>query len=517
MTDEGATRSRPAELMEHAAEGLRTRRTELMEQAAAASRAGLRSRRERMIATARPILHTSVAAAIAWLVATEVFGHERAFFAPVAAVITLGLTVGQRRRRAVEIAVGVAVGIAIADALVSAIGTGTWQIAVVVGLAMTAATLIGGGPLLASQAAVSAVLVATLQPPEGGFDFNRSVDALIGSGTALLVGSLLLPIDPLRLVRDRTRPLLDHLAGTLEEIATALDARDAAASERALMAIGAVDPHYYALADALASAGDAARLSLRRRASLQRLEHYAAAAAELDLAVENVRSLARGATRAIDLDDATPPEVTASMRELAAAAGALGPVLDGEDPAASREPAVRAAGLANSVLEATSNLSAVHIVGQVRLIAVDLLPTSPSAAMRWSTTRRAGSVARAGRRRARHPPRTASPTGATSTWPTSAGRPETASSCSGAWSTSMSPIPRPSASPESPTAEARASSWHTSATGSGSRMAASLPGGAPPALRSRSAPPIHAGLGRTSWTRCSRTAAISTAASRARP
>ena len=77
-----------------------------------------------------------------------------------------------------------AVGIAIADALVAAIGTGTWQIGVVVALAMVAATLVGGGPLLASQAGASAVLVATLQPPDGGVDFGRALDALVGGGSA---------------------------------------------------------------------------------------------------------------------------------------------------------------------------------------------------------------------------------------------------------------------------------------------------------------------------------------------
>jgi uncharacterized membrane protein YgaE (UPF0421/DUF939 family) len=149
-------------------------RDELLEQAAEASRAGLRTRQERIAAGARPILHSAVAASLAWLVATELVGHEQPFFAPISAVITLGLTVGERRRRAVELAIGVAVGIAIADALVAAIGTGTWQIGIVVALAMAGAALVGGGPLLASQAAASAVLVATLQPPEGGFDFDRA-------------------------------------------------------------------------------------------------------------------------------------------------------------------------------------------------------------------------------------------------------------------------------------------------------------------------------------------------------
>jgi hypothetical protein len=43
------------------------------------------------------------------------------------------------------------------------------------------------------------------------------------------------------------------------------------------------------------------------------------------------------------------------------------------NPRPAREGAVRAARLANAVLEETGNLSALHIVGQVRLLAVDLL------------------------------------------------------------------------------------------------------------------------------------------------
>ena len=193
----------------------------------------MRTRRERIIATARPILQASVAASLAWLIATEVVGHSAPFFAPISAVITLGLTVGQRRRRAVELAIGVSVGIVIADLLVGAIGTGTWQVGVVTGLAMLAATLVGGGTLLASQAGASAVLVATLQPPEG-FDFTRSLDAAVGSATALLVGALLLPIDPVRLVREGLGPVLDRLAAVLGP-----DRRRAGAPRRARRRPGA--------------------------------------------------------------------------------------------------------------------------------------------------------------------------------------------------------------------------------------------------------------------------------------
>jgi uncharacterized membrane protein YgaE (UPF0421/DUF939 family) len=349
------------------------RRDELLEQAAEASRAGLRTRRERIVAGARPILHSAVSASLAWLVATEVVGHEQPFFAPISAVITLGLTVGQRRRRAIELAIGVSVGIAIADALVAAIGTGTWQIGIVVALAMAAAALVGGGSMLASQAGASAVLVATLQPPEGGFDFGRSLDALVGGGVALVVSSLLLPVHPMRLVRESTEPVLERLVAALGQIATALTTHRPETADAALLAVARVDGAHEQLLETLEAAGEAARLSPQRRGSLEGIDRFAVAAGELGRAIENVRALARGAVRATDLEDAIPGDAVEAVQELARTAEALMDYLNGGDPEPAREAAIRAAALANAVLEATGNLSAVHIVGQIRLVAVDLL------------------------------------------------------------------------------------------------------------------------------------------------
>jgi uncharacterized membrane protein YgaE (UPF0421/DUF939 family) len=351
----------------------RARRDELLEQAAEASRTGLRTRQQRIVAGARPILHSAVAASLAWLVATEVVGHQRPFFAPISAVVTLGLTVGERRRRAVELAIGVAVGIAIADALVAAIGTGTWQVGVVVALAMVAATLVGGGPLLASQAGASAVLVATLQPPDGGVDFGRALDALVGGGSALLVSSLLLPVNPLRLLREGAGPVLDGLVEALEQLSDALTTRRPAAADAALLALARADGTHDALIGALETAGEAVRLSPQRRGALGGLDRYAVATGQLGRVIEDIRALARGALRAINVDDAVPPEAVQALAQLTAATRALKDYLEGDDPEPARAAAIDAAALANAVLESTGNLSAVHIVGQIRMAAVDLL------------------------------------------------------------------------------------------------------------------------------------------------
>ena len=289
-------------------------------------------------------------------------------------MITLGLTQGERGRRAVEVVLGVTLGIAVADFLVIELGSGWWQLGLVIALAMTVALLLGSGQLFAQQAAVSAALVATLQPPDGGITFARAVDALIGGGVALAVSALVLPVHPGRMVREAAGPVLAELAGVLDDVAAALLARDRDAVDAALLRGRAIDDLGRELEDALVVGRETARLIPPRWRTQGTVDIYSDAAAQIDLAVRNVRVLARGARRAIDLDENVPPELSDALRELAAAVRALRGALD--DPGrteAVRAPALRAAGRATLVLERTGNLSVSVIVGQVRSTAVDLL------------------------------------------------------------------------------------------------------------------------------------------------
>ena len=339
-----------------------------------------------------------MAASLAWLVATEVVGHPRpAFFAPISAVVTLGLTVGERRRRASSWPSASPVGIAIADALVVAIGTGTWQIGVVVALAMVAATLLGGGPLLRLPGGRLGRPGGDAQPPSGGVDFGRSLDALVGGGCAFAVSSLLLPVNPLRLLRESAGPVLDNLVEALEQLTEALTTRRPAAADAALLALARAEGVHDGLVDTLETAGEAVRLSPQRRGALSGFDRYAVAVGQLGRVIEDVVALARGSMRAINVDDSVPPEAVQAIDELAAGARALKEYLDGHDPGAARAAAVRAAALANAVLESTGNLSAVHIVGQIRLSAADLLrATAPPAAREPSTRVRTAQLSSSG-------------------------------------------------------------------------------------------------------------------------
>jgi uncharacterized membrane protein YgaE (UPF0421/DUF939 family) len=351
----------------------RERAQPLVDRAAQRSRVALNRRRESLVVAARPILHTSLAAAGAWLVATALIGHPRPFFAAVAAVVTLGVAVGRRPRRAVEIAIGVAVGIGVADTLVMLIGTGTVPIALVTGLAMTAALLLGGGPLLVSQAAISAVLVATLPPPDG-FAFERLIDAGVGGAAGLLVAMLVAPIDPVAVLRRSLRPVTDALSASLESASAALEERGYEPAESALLQARASQPRVDALRQAAIDACESARFPPRRRRTRQRVEAYARAAEHTELALNNTRVLARGIVRAISLDDATPIGLVSATRGLARAADGLADAVEDEALAAVlRAEATAAAGQANGVLEQTGNMSALHLIGQVRSTAYDIL------------------------------------------------------------------------------------------------------------------------------------------------
>src|SRR5207247_4152248 len=118
-------------------------------------RGALARRRRRLQTQWLNIAQTAIAASAAWALASLV--NARPFFAPVSAVISLGVARGRRTTRAIELALGVAVGIAVADLIVLALGTGTLVIALVVALSMMAALLLGAGAILVNQAAASAI------------------------------------------------------------------------------------------------------------------------------------------------------------------------------------------------------------------------------------------------------------------------------------------------------------------------------------------------------------------------
>ena len=360
---------RVTQLREHGAARVRARSEALLEVAAERSRP--RSVMGRLRANWRWFAQAALATGPSWALAQQLFDHPRPIFAPVAGLIAVSTTLGQRRRYAIEMVVGVALGIGIADALFTLIGSGTWQITAIVVGAMVAAVALGGSVVLVSETATAALLVVAVQPPGTGLSGVRFLDSLLGGLVGLVVTSVL-PASPGRTVHRAAAALLDEIALTLEEVAQALERGDPEPAERAWTRASEIHPDL--LRDAVAAGNETLRLSPWLRGTRAQFARYARAATQIDNAVTSVEALSRGAVRAIAQGDNVPPPVPEALRELADAVRRLEATLDeGGDETAVREPALRAAARATLVLEQTANLSVSLIVVQVRATAVDLL------------------------------------------------------------------------------------------------------------------------------------------------
>src|SRR5439155_11043882 len=116
------------------------------------------------------------------------------------------------------------------------------------------------------------------------------------------------------------------------------------------------------------------RLAPPRRRAAGEVASHAIAATRMDLAVRNLRVLARGVLRAVEVGDDVPAAIPEAMRDLADGVGALaGGLDDPERRGDARRHALRAGARATRALDETSTLSVNVLVGQIRSMAVDLI------------------------------------------------------------------------------------------------------------------------------------------------
>lgn len=280
------------------------------------------------------IVQATVAASLAYL-AAQALGHEVPFFAPIAAIATVAISLAQRMRRASELVLGNAIGILFADVLIARIGAGAWQIGLVVCIALISAIVAGGGPILIMQASSAAILIATLTPPTVDQPFNteRFIDALVGGAVGLLVSALLMPPDPTRTASRATAPVLATLAQGYRNLAAAVTARDAQLAGTTLAELRATSPVIASFHSGLAETRESVRLAPWYWGQRTVLASYALAGFHLDNALRNLRVLARHAAIALDRDDPTPHGLDEALGDLARATEQLAPILAGDEAA----------------------------------------------------------------------------------------------------------------------------------------------------------------------------------------
>lgn len=323
----------------------------------------------------RLMLRLGISASVAYLVATEVFGHQQAFFAPIAAVVVITAGAGLRGRTLVELVGGVALGVLVGELLILSIGRGTWQMALIVTLTVVVATLTGLRGLALTQAANSSVLLAAVVPAAGAGNpaVTRFIDAFIG-GVCAMAMVLLLPRNPVRDIDTEVQRLLHQLASVLRGTARALREGEPDVADEALQRARNLQPGIESLDATARNVSEIARMSPMRWRQRDHLALYVGAVRDFDNAIRDSRVLARRVSAMLRHGERPPPAIADAVEQLADAVDTVSDDLSQHDQfAEARERLVGAARTAVLGAPSVLTLNTAAVVAQVRSIAADLL------------------------------------------------------------------------------------------------------------------------------------------------
>jgi uncharacterized membrane protein YgaE (UPF0421/DUF939 family) len=331
----------------------------------------LRARVARLRSKGWQVGQCALAAGVAWYVAHDLIGHAQPFFAPIAAVVSLGTTYGQRLRRVAEVTLGVAIGVFLGDAITYVLGSGAWQIALIVSLAMVSALLLDAGAIFVTQAAVQAIVVSTLIP-DPGKAFLRWSDALIG-GAVALVAATLVPRAPLRRPREQVAVVIRKVAVLLRSSAMRIEDGDVELAMATLADARRTDgliAELRAASDEGLSVVASSPFRYRHRGDVRRMADLVE---PVDFALRSTRVLARRIAVACYRSEPIPPAYSVFLRDLAEVTDLMATELKANRMASAALEPLLALARASSHLQRTSVLSAEVVLAQTRSLIADLL------------------------------------------------------------------------------------------------------------------------------------------------
>ena len=286
----------------------------------------------------------TVASVGAYLIAEHLLGHTGPIFAATAALVSLGFAKGGLRyRRVLEVSIGCTLGIAVGDTLIHVLGTGVWQAAVVLMTSILLSRFLDNGTIFSTQMGLQSVLVVLLPPSADGV-FARSTDAVVGGACALAM-AYFVPADPRREPREDLRNLVAEFASVLREAGRAVEDYDSTAAWHALVRARQTQPLVDSVTTGLTAALEIAQASPLYRGRRDEVEAIKDSAHYLDLAVRNVRVLARRLASVINhvtLSDEAVASLADALDDLADAVTTLGSAL-AVASAGSRESYLRQA------------------------------------------------------------------------------------------------------------------------------------------------------------------------------
>ncbi|PSR29466.1 MAG: FUSC family protein [Sulfobacillus thermosulfidooxidans] len=273
------------------------------------------------------VLKTGIAAGTSWYLAQWLFRTPRPYFAPLAAILSLQVSVADSISKGIQRVAGVGAGIAVAIFAGHFFRLSALSVGIVVYIAVFLATRLHMGPQGIPQAAITALLVMTVGRSASGYAWVRVVDTAIGVMVAVLVNALIWPPDATKAAETAIITLAHAVADVLLSIRQDLiDGLSAAEANQHLLRARHVDESLETVRDAIRRAEKSLKwnvLMVRRRRRLKTLRQVAIV---LEHTLSQVRGIARSLFVTVERDTqdpylALPESIATQLADLLALMG----------------------------------------------------------------------------------------------------------------------------------------------------------------------------------------------------
>lgn len=168
------------------------------------------------------VIKTALAAGAAWRIALFLSDNPYPIFAPLAAILTIQITVADSIQKGLYRTLGVIIGVGIGDVISRFFVISGISILIAILLGFSLSTAFQLNQQIISQVGVSALLVLGYGQ-EHGYMFGRIVETIVGTATAVIINMIICPPDAAAAVKQAILQLSRRLSDTLKNMKSCSD------------------------------------------------------------------------------------------------------------------------------------------------------------------------------------------------------------------------------------------------------------------------------------------------------
>lgn len=161
---------------------------------------------------------TAIAAALSWWLATHFSFNNYPYFAPLAAILTVQVTVADSLEKAVQRILGIILGVVVSLLIGHWLSVGILSIFLVILVGMSISNALRFNNQMTSQVGISSLLVLAFEHNQG-YAFGRIVETIVGCAVAVGINAFVIPPNAIPRAETALLQLSKHAASTLSSLA----------------------------------------------------------------------------------------------------------------------------------------------------------------------------------------------------------------------------------------------------------------------------------------------------------